>query len=200
MFKHLLVPLDGSHLAEAVLPFVYEISRRFRSEITLLHIIEKDAPDTIHGNNHLQKPADAEQYLVNLKLTITHDVPSLTPGQVYTHVHSEEQSNLAQSIVGHCDEIMPDLILLTHHGETGLRDRTVGSVAQQVIGAGERPVLLIHPNPANETHKHFHQILATLDLVHDPASILKPLEEIMAAFSSKAILLSVVGNIWQHVR
>ena len=40
MFKHLLVPLDGSHLSEAALPAAMELAAKFNSDITLLRIAQ----------------------------------------------------------------------------------------------------------------------------------------------------------------
>ena len=41
MFDHILIPLDGSQLAECVLPHVIAIARTFDTEITLLRMLEK---------------------------------------------------------------------------------------------------------------------------------------------------------------
>ena len=48
MFKHILVPLDGSKLAEATLPAARSLAMTFKAPVTLLHIIEQDAPEEIH--------------------------------------------------------------------------------------------------------------------------------------------------------
>src|SRR5207302_1377683 len=53
MFNHLLVPLDGSKLAEAILPAAAAWAERLHARLTLLHITEKNAPATIHGEHHL---------------------------------------------------------------------------------------------------------------------------------------------------
>ena len=63
MLRHLLVPLDGSPLAEAVLPAVGALATRFRARVTLLHVLETAAPETIHGQPHLTDPARAQAYL-----------------------------------------------------------------------------------------------------------------------------------------
>ena len=49
MFKHILVPLDGSSMAETVLPVAAFFSRTMRASVTLIHVIEQHAPETIHG-------------------------------------------------------------------------------------------------------------------------------------------------------
>ena len=44
MYKHLLVPLDGSRLAEAALPAAFGLARKLNADVTLLHVIERRAP------------------------------------------------------------------------------------------------------------------------------------------------------------
>jgi nucleotide-binding universal stress UspA family protein len=61
--RHVLAPLDGSNLAEAVLPIARGLATSLGATITLLHVIEHDAPETIHGEPHLMTAADAEAYL-----------------------------------------------------------------------------------------------------------------------------------------
>ena len=63
MFKHLLVPLDGSHLAEAALPAAAYLAEHLGASITLIHIIERDVSGEIHGDHHLTTPDEAHAYL-----------------------------------------------------------------------------------------------------------------------------------------
>jgi nucleotide-binding universal stress UspA family protein len=192
MFSHLLVPLDGSHLAEAALPFACVIAEKFRSMVTLLHIIEEYPPDDIHGNTHLSAPEEAEKYLLHIKQTMLLKHPDFDQKKILIHVHGEKQENLARGIMDHSSELEPDLILFTHHGSAGLRDRTVGSIAQQVIGMGKKPTLLIHPNPANEKYKHFKHILLPIDIDPDHQASFDPIRTLGDKFKSNFILLSVV--------
>jgi nucleotide-binding universal stress UspA family protein len=63
VFAHLLVPLDGSPLAEAALPAAVALGQRSSARLTLLHVLERRAPATIHGHRHLTNLAEAEAYL-----------------------------------------------------------------------------------------------------------------------------------------
>ena len=63
MFKHLLVPLDGSTLAEAALPTAAYFAQTLGAGVTLLHVIERNAPDTVHRERHLTEPGEACDYL-----------------------------------------------------------------------------------------------------------------------------------------
>ena len=53
MFKRLLVPLDGSRLAESILPPALYFAGQFGATIVLFHVIEAGAPAEVHGERHL---------------------------------------------------------------------------------------------------------------------------------------------------
>lgn len=146
MFSHLLVPLDGSHLAEAVLPAVSTIAQACGSTVTLLHIIERDAPKEIHGERHLTNRNEALAYLDEVAARI-----SIPGARIEKHVHTEEVSNLTRSIVEHAaQEMGGDLIVLCAHGRSGLHNLMFGSIAQQVIAGGSIPVLVVQPTDTGE--------------------------------------------------
>jgi nucleotide-binding universal stress UspA family protein len=159
VFKHILLPLDGSELAETAIPVAVYLAERLKAEVTLLHVIEKDAPASIHGQQHLTNEAEACSYL--LHVAEEHLPPTI---KVNRHVHSEEVDKVSQSIVQHTDEFMPDLIILCAHGQSGLRDFIVGSIAQQVIEAGTIPVLLLRPQSSTiQDFGGFEHLLVALD-------------------------------------
>lgn len=141
MFKHLLVPLDGSRLAEAALPAAAALSERLGARVTLIHVIERNAPQEVHGEPHLSDPGEARAYLEKVA------AQAFSPGVcVEEHVHTAEVADVARSIVEHADEIASDLVVMCTHGRGGLRTWLLGSIAQQVIALGTTPVLLIRPD------------------------------------------------------
>ena len=142
MFKHLLIPLDGSRLAESVLPSAVYLARVTGATVTLLHVIERDAPQEVHGEHHLTNADDACIYLGQVA---ERTFPPEMRLSIVEHVHTVEVGNVAQSIVEHVGEFAPDLIVLCSHGSGGLRDFLYGSIAQQVIAIGKTPVLVIEP-------------------------------------------------------
>jgi nucleotide-binding universal stress UspA family protein len=140
VFKHLLVPLDGSLLAEAALPAAAYLARTLGASVTPIHIIERGAPQEIHGERHLTDPDEACAYLDEVA---AHAFPPEV--KVESHVHTAEVSDVARSIVAHVGDLGPDLIVMCTHGSGGLRAWLFGSIAQQVIALGTTPVLLIQP-------------------------------------------------------
>jgi nucleotide-binding universal stress UspA family protein len=140
MFQHLIIPLDGSTLAESVLPTASALAQTLDAKVTLLHIIERNPPEEIHGERHLTSEHEA---LVYLRRVAEHAFPENL--QVETHVHSSEQKDVARSIVDHANEFGTDLVAMCTHGRGGLRTWFFGSIAQQVVSLGKTPVLLVQP-------------------------------------------------------
>jgi len=141
MFEHLLVPLDGSRLAEAALPAAATLAKTLDARVTLIHVIEQRAPQEVHGERHLSDPIEASAYLGEVAAR------AFSPGvHVEQHVHTAEVRDVARSIVEHAGELQPDLIVMCTHGRGGLRTWLLGSIAQQIITLGVTPVLLIQPD------------------------------------------------------
>lgn len=161
MFKHILVPLDGSRLAESVVPAILELAVKIHARITLIHIIEESAPESIHGDHHIKTGAEAEKYLERIATVFRAERI-----EVNIHVHTRKVDDIVASLVEHASEIDHDLIVLCAHGESGWIDRLVGSIAQQVIGLGKLPVLLLQPEDGNSTDSrkyHFSRFLLALN-------------------------------------
>lgn len=141
MFKHILIPLDGSTLAEVVLPAAHYLARVLGAHVTLIHILEKGASASIHGERHLTEAKEADRYLAEVaRRTFPADIP------VSRHVHPEAMESVARGIVEHQAEFAPDLILMCTHGRGGLRELLFGRIAQQVVASGRTPVLLVRPD------------------------------------------------------
>src|SRR5512135_1169730 len=158
MFNHLLVPLDGSTLAEMALPAAAYLARLMSARVTLLHLIERHPPDEVHHHDrHLTNAAEATAYLDEVKQRAFAEIV------VECHVHTTEIDNVARSIVEHIDELAPDLVVMCTHGQGGLRRRLFGSKAQQVIALNKTPILLIPPSPPAGSEFRCTRIIVPLD-------------------------------------
>jgi nucleotide-binding universal stress UspA family protein len=138
-----LIPLYGSALAESALPMAAAIAAKERGKISLLHIIEQDAPGSVHGERHLTQVPEAEAYLDGIAQRY---FPQLT---VDRHVHSAPIKDVAKSIVHHCAEMAADVIVMSTHGKSGLKTLLFGSIAQHVVAQGSWPVLLTRSRTAS---------------------------------------------------
>jgi len=191
MFKHLLVPLDGSRLAEAALQPAELLARKLGGRVTLIHIIEKNAPAEIHGERHLTDEDEACKYLDETAVRVFGEA-----AEVECHVHSEEVRNVARSITQHISELAPDLIVMCAHGHGGLRDMMVGSIAQQVIGMGKTPVLLLQPGEeSGSADLAFRRFLIGLDGVPEHEASLQTGGELAQALGAGLHLVNVVQTM-----
>ena len=187
MFKRLLVPLDGSTLAESVLPTVKYFATRFRATVVLFHVLEQGARRTIHGERHLLNGDEAETYLEDVAARL-----SESNLKIETDVHATQETDVARSIIEHIEELKGDLVVLCAHGGGGLRDVFVGNIAQQVVARGSTPVLFVHPRMSNAPAFECRKILIPLDSTphHEPA--LPIASEIARRCDSTLNLLTVV--------
>jgi nucleotide-binding universal stress UspA family protein len=187
MFKKILIPLDGSHLAEAGLPAAASLAEKLNAPVTLLHIIEQNAPEVVHNERHLTRPQEAETYLQDM-------AKQSFPAEIKTdwHVHTAQVKDVPASIVEHTTEFDPGLIVMCAHGRGGIRDMLFGRIAQQVVAKGSTPLLLLQPMTSQQKPFNLRRILLPLDgeSVHDDSL---PIAKILAkAYGAELSLLCVI--------
>jgi len=193
IFRHILVPLDGSRLAESALTTAVWLARKMDAQVTLIHIIEKNAPSEVHSDRHLVTPKEASKYLEELS-----HFPALSGLRVETHVHTAEVGDVARSIAEHSAELSPDLVVMCTHGKGGARRLLFGDIAQQVISLGKTPVLMVRPSQegqANATAGDFRTILVPTDGDPGHEKGLPMATELALAFHCRLHLLMVVPRL-----
>ncbi len=145
-FKKILVPLDGSQLGEAALPYAAKLAVVNNAEITLLQIVTTNqdlalAESYTSSMGQLSEEyvqhamSQATQYLNRIKMLLeTKDIP------VHAHV---EIGFPAEQIINYAREHEIDMIAMSTHGRSGINRWLVGSVADKVMRASSVPVLMI---------------------------------------------------------
>ncbi|MBF6614486.1 MAG: universal stress protein [Chloroflexi bacterium] len=183
----ILVPLDGSRLAESTLPVVSALAACTGAEILLLHIIEEHPPHTVHGEPHLASVPDAQDYLARLSERIA-------PGSnLEKHVHATEEHDVALSIASHADELGASIIALCAHGRGGPKRLVFGSIAQQVLRRVTVPVLLVPDRSAE--NPALDLLLVPLDGTISAEAALPIASEIASSCASQLYLVKVVPTI-----
>jgi nucleotide-binding universal stress UspA family protein len=193
MFKHILVPLDGSRLAESALGMAASLAKRFNATLTLIHVIEKDAPSEIHSERHLVTADEASAYLEEVsRLSVLAGI------RVSTHVHTAQVIDVADSVTQHSAELAPDLIVMSRHGRGGARRLLFGAIAQQIISRGNTPVLVVRPSTdvrGESSSADWRIILAPIDGNPSHEKGLPLATNIAQAFHCRLHLLMVVPTI-----
>jgi nucleotide-binding universal stress UspA family protein len=158
MFNKALVALDGSMLAESLLPWVAAFVPTAHSrEVVLLSVIETGTPEQLHiAQGYLRDKADGLEEAWKERDSV---MPSIT----CIAVRSPEL-DIASAILRYAEDNGIDLIMLSTHGHSGINRWLLGSVAEKVIRGADMPVFLgrAYPEPAKAPAGLKH-LLAPLD-------------------------------------
>jgi len=144
MYQEIIVPLDGSELAEKAIPYAAELARKFGSRITLLSIIE---PVVVYSQPGVVGPVvsvavEVDQEIITMGNYLARIEEFLQAEGINTR-KVVRQGDAATQICDYAKEINADLIVMSTHGRSGFRRWVYGSVADKVLRGAEVPVLLI---------------------------------------------------------
>jgi nucleotide-binding universal stress UspA family protein len=142
MFNPILVPLDGSQLAECVLPHVVAMAQSFEAEITLLRMLEKNqagAPAQLFDLLNWQiNKTKAALYLEKMKVRMQE-----SGLRVRTMVLD---GLVAEGITEYVQKQGMKLIILSSHGHSGLTQWGISSIAQKIILSAPTSLLIVRAN------------------------------------------------------
>ncbi len=144
MYKKILVPLDGSPLAEAILPHAQALAKSEGAEIVLLRVSQPPAPeflarDVKTGARLVEKmEQEARQYIEVEVRRLRND------GNQVTGIARD--GAVLETIVSVARETHADVIAMSTHARSGLQHFLLGSVADDLVHISPIPVMLIHPN------------------------------------------------------
>ena len=144
MYKKILVPLDGTPLAEAVLPHAQALAKSEGAEIILLRVAVTPNPDFYHrdeGEGRLITDQIEEEALDYMKTEVTKLENEGTKVTAITR-----DGTIPDTILEVAEETHADVIAMSTHGRIGIQRLFQGSVADEVVHASHVPVMLIHPN------------------------------------------------------
>jgi len=145
MFERILVPLDGSDLAEAILPLVQEMAWTHKSTVQLIRVVR--SPRTTESTRS-EDMMVLNQQVVSVMEQDAHNYLAGKKGQlrqvnipVSTKVIVSEMP--ASTILDYAEEEEADLIAMSTHGRSGIRRWVYGSVAEKILQGASCPVLLV---------------------------------------------------------
>lgn len=192
MFKRILVPLDGSPLAEDALPVAIRIAEQTNGRLTLLRAVELD-PIIMTGLadypvNVLQyrdlRAAEAVSYLE--EIASTSQLNGLSP-ELMVH-----DGSAADVVLWTAEEDQADLIIMATHGHKGIRRWALGSVTERVLRYAPCPVLTVRDTwPINH-------ILLMLDGSKCSEAAITPTLNIAQLLSAKVTLFRVDEALPAH--
>jgi nucleotide-binding universal stress UspA family protein len=181
MFERILVPLDGSTLAERAIPHAEQFARIFGSKIILLQILDPTSfhenPNPVDPLNWQIRKAEADMYMQgiaarireNLHENAHEDKGILAKGKEEKKNRVEyaiREGKTAENIVNFAHAEKIDLLVISTHGSGGLSRWNISSVTQKVINLLYLPVLIVRAYDQPESEKaivRYRRILLPID-------------------------------------
>jgi nucleotide-binding universal stress UspA family protein len=162
MFGKVLVPLDGSEMAEAVLPYVEDVARCYSAEVILLRVVATPqdrsiatvfqpslaVPGSTEDVTPVPHPVYREQEMESLRAEAERTLSGVRKGLIDAGLRTRIVvlfGRPAERIVEYATKEEVDLIAMSTYGRTGIGRWAFGSVAKRVMRATAIPVLLIRP-------------------------------------------------------
>jgi nucleotide-binding universal stress UspA family protein len=196
MYKRILVPLDGSELAEVALPYSELLTEELDSEIILINVrTPGEDPGNPEHRSYLSKTAAT----VEQNIRKSSDTP---PGQKVkvesTIIGSPGLlTHAAEEIVDYAEEKNASLIIMSTHGRTGIKRWTLGSTADKVVRAAKCPVLLIRANIDAPGKVKLEKLLVPLDGSKESEKVLSHVERLASRIKFEVTLIHVVMPLYQ---
>lgn len=194
MFDTILVPLDGSQMADCVLPHVAAIAGPFNAEVTLLRVLEKN--QTIPSaqlfdllNWQINKTRSA-LYLEKIKL-LFQESGIRTRALVL-------EGLVAEGIAGYAQQQAMKLIVLSSHGRSGLTQWGISSITQKVILIAQTSLMIVRAHQYGmyadklSTAPLYRRILVPLDGSPRAENVLPVITQLAQFHKSQVHLVHVV--------
>jgi len=194
MFDTILVPLDGSQLADCVLPHVAAVARSFDADITLLRMMEKNLAGT-----------SAQLFdLLNWQINKTRAMLYLEKTKVrFQESGLRAQTTIleglvAEGIMEYTQNQGMKLIVLSSHGRNGLTQWGVSSITQKIILSVQTSLFIVrahqygaHSGKLSETPVYRH-ILVPLDGSQRAENVLPIITQLAQFHKSQIHLVQVI--------
>jgi nucleotide-binding universal stress UspA family protein len=185
MWQKILVPLDGSELAELALPYAQELASTFNSELILFYVSEAAEEEYLHMHQlYLEKIA------VPMKKVVKRVSPLVISGKT------------VEEIVKYTEKNDIGLIIMASHGHSGIIPWAKGGIASKVIEATGVPLLLIKATKARRRTKEerlISRILLCLDGSEAGEATITLVKELKSRLGAEVILLEIVPE-GRHIR
>ena len=154
MYKKVLVPLDGSNLAEYALSHVRSlVEDGSLGDVTLLNVTKFDLPVIDEYPERIDINALREPIFAASAKYLTEVASRLSAKGIKVKTESVESKKPAKAITDYAQKNGMDLIVMSTHGFTGLKQLLLGCVASEVLSQSHVPVLLIRPEACHMEHQ-----------------------------------------------
>lgn len=191
MLEHILLPLDGSALAERVLPHAVALTKAFDSKLTLLRVVFQDEDVDSHGivnpMDWQMRKTEAESYLKSVQ-------KRLEEIEIDSKIKIVE-GKPAHQIIEFAKNHEASLIIMSSHGSSGVSEWNINSTVQKVLLRALMPVMIVRAY--QDAHQElagleYKKLLLPLDGSKRAECILPLAESISAVQDSKLFLTHII--------
>lgn len=149
-YRHILVPLDGSPLAEVALSHALVLARACGAEVTLLNSVSP-LDEVMVSEGEPVFLADLWKARQEAAQTYLESVAQRPEWRELKTTRVVETRPAADAIIDHARQHAVDVIVMATHGRSGLRRWVFGSVAEKVLRGADRPVLMVRAHAGENT-------------------------------------------------
>ncbi len=183
--QRILVPLDGSNLAEESLSVTRALSKAYQSQVTLFFVNQEATRQGLLNRNSSGLSDEVEQ------TTYLGEIVSQLQTAGVDADYQVGCGEIASEIGTFAREKM-DLVVMSTNGRSGLQRLLIGSVANQVIQSSSKPLLLLRPTGDWRSRStSFRRLVVALDGSEFSERILPYVTALALPFLSEVLLLSV---------
>ncbi len=189
MFTRILVPLDGSRTAEAVLPYARLLAGSLKIPVELMSVVDvAELRRYIRVEQYAGLDAIIKDQVLNAEKYLSGVATSFQGGNISCGV---EKGVTAGSIVDKAGADKGTLIAMATHGRSGLSRWMLGSIAEKVLRTTNNPLLLIRAKEKtqNDDKTTLESVTVPLDGSQLAESILPAVAELAKAMSLKLQLM-----------
>jgi nucleotide-binding universal stress UspA family protein len=187
MYEKILVPLDGSELAEVTLWYAARLAARLGSAITLVNV---SYPSDLTSPHMYERYL--EDTLTRVKALATQTAAETGGGEVAVD-YKMLRGDPAEEIVDYADSAKIDLIILSTQGKSGIKRWAMGNVANKVVRATRKQVLVIRAKGAKaDVYKDkLTRVLVPVDGSRESESILRYVSEMAIKLNLEVTLFHI---------
>lgn len=198
MYKKILVPLDGSELAEVALPYAEELAARLKTEAILLQVVPRAYHVYAYGEGSAKTPYTDEE-MKPLRASAEDSLEKVANGLRDKGITTRTEVRVgtaADEIIKLADEIDAGVVTMSTHGRSGISRWALGSVADKVVRGTKQPVALIRAKGARPDVRKkdiLDKAIVPLDGSKESETVIPYIEELASKLEVEVTLLHMLA-------
>jgi nucleotide-binding universal stress UspA family protein len=196
-FRCIVVPVDGSEVAEQAIPLALEIARRAQSNIRLVLVHQELSPvlimepGVVYTNTRLAMERSEAEYLAGLTTRLREQLGEAVSSDML-------KGPIVSTLAAYTRTVRADLVVMTTHGRGGARRAWLGSITDELIRTLDVPVLAVRAleDGAQPINLNIPEILVPLDGSPLAELVLGPVVELARLWNARVSLVQIVEPVF----